>query len=194
MSKKAGVDKDSEVGSKSFRQICESMEAVALKKRDQKYPNRPSLVGLASPQIGAFVRIILFDAKATALETNPRPDIRFIINPKIVSVDGKRELGREGCYSTSDIRAVIWRHSGVKVQGLDRAGKPILYDLHGFQARIVQHEIDHLNGIRCPDRIESPKQLHQVIDDEFQDYREHWASWDKYYAIDNWLRIKRGEK
>lgn len=183
-----------EFGGEFLRQVLESMEQIALNERDAQHIDRPSLVGLAAPQIGAFVQVILFDMQANALKTNLKPDIRFVINPRIVSVSEERELGREGCYSTGDVHAVVRRHTSLTMVGFDQTGKSVSYDLEGFQTRIVQHEVDHLTGIRCPDRIESPKHLHKVLDSEFQDYRERWETWDKYYKIDDWLKIKRGEK
>ena len=181
-----------EIGSEFLNSLCLKMESIAMDERDAEHPDLPSLVGLAGPQVGEFVRIILFDMQADDSKTNPNPDIRFVVNPRIITASNERELGREGCYSTADIRAVVNRHRSLIVAGLDKVGKPILYELEGFQARIVQHEIDHLDGIRCPDRIDSLSHLHQVSDSEFQDYRENWATWDKFYEIEDWLKIKSG--
>lgn len=181
-----------EIGSKFLDSLCSRMEHIAMGERDAQHPDLPSLVGLAAPQVGRFVRVILFDIKTNASTTNLDPEIRFIINPRVIKASEERELGREGCYSTGDVQAVIRRHNSLTVRGLDRAGNAVSYDLEDFQARIVQHEIDHLNGIRCPDRIESLDCLHNVPKEEFQSYRESWATWDKYYEIRDWLKMKGG--
>ena len=185
------ITKD-EFGSEFLQELIENMGRIAMQERDEEHPNRPTLVGLAAPQIGVFVQVILFDAAASSAQPNFNPDLQFVINPKIVKASDERELGREGCYSTGDIRAVVRRHTAVTVTGFDQDGKELNYNLTDFQARIVQHEIDHLNGVRCPDRIESPERLHKVLPDEFQDYRENWAMWDKFYRPEDWLRIKHG--
>lgn len=62
-----------------------------------------------------------------------------------------------------------------------------------FQSRILQHEIDHLDGIRFPSRVRNPQQLHLVEFDDFQNYRENWATWTKYYPFEKWLQMYEGK-
>lgn len=190
VSRELGEEEIGAHGASEF--VIKAMTAIALGERDEAHPNRPSLVGLAAPQIGAMVRIILFDQKATAGEPNFEPDLQFVINPRITQASEQEELGREGCYSTGDIRAAVYRAQSIRLAGLDEQGAPMQLDLTGFQARIAQHEIDHLNGIRCPDRVRDPSHLHLVKPDEFQDYREHWQTWPTHYPIEDWLKLKGG--
>lgn len=182
-----------EVKSDKTAEIIKAMTRIAIGERDEDNPQRPAIVGLAAPQIGAFKRIILFDTQATGEKPNFSPELKFVLNPSIVDISDEEELGREGCYSTGGVRAAVYRAKTVRVDGLDEIGKSVHHNLEGFQARIVQHEIDHLNGVRCPDRIRDPQHLHDVKLDEFQDYRENWMNWQRFYPVEGWLRIKRGE-
>lgn len=182
-----------EIGSDFLEDVARSMRVIALNERDKDNPERRTLVGLAAPQIGTFVRVILFDEDATAGNPNFNPNIHFVINPRIEEVSEEEALGREGCYSSGEICGAVFRAKSINVSGLDLAGKNISYNLNDFQARIVQHEIDHLNGIRFPDRIRKLEHLHRVAADEFQDYREHWQTWEKQYPCEDWLKIKQGE-
>ncbi|MGH7238011.1 MAG: peptide deformylase [Candidatus Saccharimonadales bacterium] len=189
ISRELGTD---EISSDFLQDVTTSMQTVALNERDKDNPGRRTLVGLAAPQIGAFVRVILFDQNASAGEPNFDPDIRFMINPQIEKSSQQESLGREGCYSSGEICGAVHRANSAIVCGLDLNGKTACYDLKDFQARIVQHEIDHLNGIRFPDRVRKPEHLHRVGEDEFQAYREHWQTWKKQYPFEGWLIMKNG--
>jgi hypothetical protein len=80
----------------------------------------------------------------------------------------------------------------VTLEGFDRNGKPIALELEGFVARIAQHEVDHLNGIRFPDRIpeEYPERLHWVEPSEFSEYRKHWMHWSVICPRIKWNTMK----
>ena len=110
-------------------------------------------VGLAAIQVGIDKRIIVYDPAADA----EKRDFQTLINPVILSQEGAMLSENEGCLSVPDFRADVKRASAVVVEGLDREGHPVHIEAEDFLAVILQHEIDHLNGILFIDRISSLK-------------------------------------
>lgn len=110
--------------------------------------------GIAAPQIGVLLRMVIFEVKE-----NPRyPDAEqvpytVLINPVITPVSEVMEEGWEGCLSVPGMRGVVPRYTQLLYQGHDFQGQPIDRTVSGFHARVVQHECDHLNGILYPMRI-----------------------------------------
>jgi peptide deformylase len=111
--------------------------------------------GLAAPQIGVGVRVVIF-----GVERNPRyPDAESVpytelINPVWTPLSDEMEEGWEGCLSVPGLRGVVPRYRTLRYRGLDPSGATIERDVEGFHARVVQHECDHLDGILYPMRIE----------------------------------------
>ncbi|MBW1894511.1 MAG: peptide deformylase [Deltaproteobacteria bacterium] len=110
-------------------------------------------VGLAAIQVGSDKSVILYD---------PAPDkeqraYSVLINPVIVSMDGEYLSENEGCLSVPDFRADVKRAEFVVAKGLDLEGNPVNIETDGILSVILQHEIDHLNGILFIDRISSLK-------------------------------------
>ena len=105
-------------------------------------------LGLAANQVGELRRIIVFDVSP---KEGPR-DLQVIINPCITACEGEL-LHNEGCLSVLDYSAEVRRNSRVCVSGVDRHGKPITVEAEGLKAVVLQHEIDHLDGILFIDRI-----------------------------------------
>jgi peptide deformylase len=113
-------------------------------------------VGIAAPQIGESLQIIVVEDKAAYHETVPadvlkeqgrKPvGLKVLINPKLESVDNKLSFYFEGCLSVEGFAAVVPRMTAVKVTAWDRTGKDVSYLARGWQARILQHEVDHLQG------------------------------------------------
>jgi peptide deformylase len=118
-------------------------------------------VGLAAVQIGILKRIITVDIS----ERNPEHELIVLINPEIIERSGKKKV-REGCLSVPDYLADITRAKKITVKGLDRDGKELEICTSGFEAIVLQHEIDHLDGILFIDRIESIKSLTRRITDD----------------------------
>ncbi|MBF0224510.1 MAG: peptide deformylase [Desulfobacterales bacterium] len=106
-------------------------------------------VGLAAIQAGIRYSMIVYD------ETEERDQRNFkeLINPRIIKGEGEVLSKDEGCLSVPDFRADVKRFSAVQVEGFSKEGKPIKIDAEGLLAIIMQHEIDHLNGILFIDRI-----------------------------------------
>ncbi|NVM57005.1 MAG: peptide deformylase [Desulfobacterales bacterium] len=109
-------------------------------------------IGLASNQIGEPLRIIMFD---TSPKEEPN-DLVVLINPEIIEADGV-VVNEEGCLSVIDYRAEVKRAERVTVQGLGREGNPVTLRKEGLAAIVLQHEIDHLNGILFIDHISKLK-------------------------------------
>ncbi len=110
--------------------------------------------GLAAPQIGVGLRVVIFGVKR-----NPRypgveevPDT-VLINPVIEPIPSDMEEGWEGCLSVPGMRGLVPRYSKLRYAGRDERGRPFQRVAEGFHARVVQHECDHLDGILYPMRI-----------------------------------------
>ena len=110
-------------------------------------------VGLAAVQVGVSKRLLVYDAAPQ--EENREYNV--LVNPEIVSSEGEYLSEEEGCLSVPDFRANVKRFASVVVEGLDRHGSPVRIEAEGFLAVVLQHEIDHLNGILFIDRISSLK-------------------------------------
>ncbi|MBS3757687.1 MAG: peptide deformylase [Desulfobacterales bacterium] len=110
-------------------------------------------VGLAAIQAGIDKSIIIYDPEADAVKR----DYNVLLNPKIISSAGETISENEGCLSVPDIRSDVKRAETVVVEGLDRKGEPVRIDADGLLSVILQHEIDHLNGILFIDRISALK-------------------------------------
>jgi len=111
--------------------------------------------GLAAPQIGVDLRLVIFGTG----QVNPRyPQYEpipktVLINPVITPIGGEEEEGWEGCLSVPGMRGVVPRWARVRYTGFDLRGQPIDRTVDGFHARVVQHECDHLDGKLYPMRV-----------------------------------------
>ena len=110
--------------------------------------------GLAAPQIGVLLRVVIFGVHA-----NPRyPDAEevpdtVLINPALEPIGEEMEDGWEGCLSVPGLRGVVPRYVRLRYSGFDERGARIERNVEGFHARVVQHECDHLDGILYPMRV-----------------------------------------
>ena len=111
--------------------------------------------GLAAPQIGVDLQLVIFGTDAP----NPRyPDAppvprTILLNPVITPLSGEEEEGWEGCLSVPGMRGVVPRWKSIRYTGVDPHGKPLDRTAEGFHARVVQHEVDHLLGKLYPMRV-----------------------------------------
>lgn len=110
--------------------------------------------GLAAPQIGVNLQLVIFGFKHNLRypEAPPVPET-VLINPVLKPLSDEQEEGWEGCLSVPGLRGVVLRWSRLHYEGFDQYGKLISRDVDGFHARVVQHECDHLAGILYPMRI-----------------------------------------
>jgi peptide deformylase len=125
--------------------------------------------GLAAPQIGISRRVVIF-----GIEDNPRyPNVEpvpttVLINPVIEFLTKETDEGWEGCLSVPGMRGLVSRYTWLRYSGFDQHGKPLTREAHGFHARVVQHECDHLDGILYPMRLKDMR-LFGYEDTLFQD-------------------------
>lgn len=110
--------------------------------------------GIAAPQIGIGLRVVIFE-----VADNPRyPHVSpvpytVLVNPELTPLGAEQAEGWEGCLSVPGLRGLVPRHTRLRYRGFDLHGAPIDRTVEGFHARVVQHEVDHLDGILYPQRI-----------------------------------------
>jgi peptide deformylase len=116
--------------------------------------------GIAAPQIGVGLRVVIFE-----VASNPRyPHVgpipyTVLINPVLTPLGEEQDEGWEGCLSVPGLRGLVPRFRRLRYQGMDALGNPIDREVEGFHARVVQHEVDHLDGILYPQRIQDLRNL-----------------------------------
>lgn len=120
-------------------------------------------VGIAAPQLGEEVQIFVYQAAGP-----PEIPLHVVVNPLITPQVREVVYDWEGCLSIPDLRGLVPRHPTVRIQGLDREGRSLDYTASGFEARIIQHEYDHLNGVVFLDRMRDLRSLA---------YFEEWESY-----------------
>ena len=143
------------------------------------------MVGLAAPQIGVSKRIIIVDTQiGEGRKTFGK--LECFIDPVIIWRSRETSGGREGCFSTGPVWGIVRRPVAVKIRAFAPDGAQVERIFEGFTARIVLHEIDHLDGIRFPDRIKSDKLRHWVHAEEFEAYAKQYKSWPRKCSVRRW--------
>lgn len=104
-------------------------------------------VGLAAPQVGVGHRVIVIDPR----EQDVKP--LGLVNPVILAAGDEAERGEEGCLSIPGLKDIVERPASVVVEALDVDGQPVRIEAEGLLARVLQHEVDHLDGILFIDRV-----------------------------------------
>ena len=110
--------------------------------------------GIAAPQIGVSARVVIFE-----LNDNPRyPHITpvpytVLVNPLVTPLTAEQDEGWEGCLSVPGMRGLVPRYRCLRYRGFDQYGAQIERTVEGFHARVVQHEVDHLDGVLFPQRV-----------------------------------------
>ncbi|HEV2287029.1 MAG TPA: peptide deformylase [Steroidobacteraceae bacterium] len=110
--------------------------------------------GLAAPQIGVSLRVVIFE-----LKDNPRypyltpVPYTVLVNPELTPLGDEQDEGWEGCLSVPGMRGLVPRYRRLRYRGCDAGGARIDRTVEGFHARVVQHEVDHLDGILYPQRV-----------------------------------------
>jgi peptide deformylase len=196
LKKVAQLIDETELNSGETKAIIQKMLSVAL--GEQQDPAKPLLVGLAAPQIGISRRIILVDIKADG--RGGVGELKIFINPEIIWQSNEKDEWYEGCFSTDRVCGIVSRPTGIRIRaftvsqpGFEAIQPPVLEAKRyfGYIARIFQHEIDHLNGIRFPDLITDPEKLHWVEKAEFPLYRDQqaWKDWPKKCTFEKWTNL-----
>lgn len=127
--------------------------------------SKPGL-GLAAPQIGQLVRIIIIESRGVnddegnvIYENIP---LKVLINPRIAKYSNKKVEMEEGCFSVPNVFGPVERPEKIKVVALDQFGKEIHINTGGLLSRIIQHEVDHLNGILFTDLVSDKSKLKKL--------------------------------
>jgi peptide deformylase len=116
-------------------------------------------VGLAAPQVGIPARLVVIELPVAEEEAEtPETELYVLCNPEIVRRQGEEEAV-EGCLSLPGFAGEVPRATSVIVKAQDRQGRPLRIEAEGFLARVLQHEIDHLQGRLYVDRVESPDKI-----------------------------------
>lgn len=116
--------------------------------------------GIAAPQIGVSLRVVIFE-----VADNPRyPDVApvpytVLVNPELEPLGSEQAEGWEGCLSVPGLRGLVPRYTHLRYRGFDLHGVPFERIAQGFHARVVQHEVDHLEGMLFPQRIRDLRNL-----------------------------------
>ncbi|MBP7252211.1 MAG: peptide deformylase [Alphaproteobacteria bacterium] len=110
-------------------------------------------VGLAAPQVGISQRLIVFYVPESRAEDSEDVPLQILINPSFVPLTIEMVSGLEGCLSLPGLRGMVPRYRHIGYAGLDLTGHKIEREAVGFHARVVQHEIDHLDGVMYLDRM-----------------------------------------
>ncbi|MFA6215910.1 MAG: peptide deformylase [Patescibacteria group bacterium] len=131
---KSQVLKTEELGNKEIKQLISDMEKTMVEKDG---------IGLAAPQVGKNLRIVVISTADGSL---------VLINPKILRKSWRTEIQEEGCLSFPEIFGLVKRSLKIKLVALDRTGKKIKFKASGLFARVIQHEVDHLDGILFIDK------------------------------------------
>ena len=145
-----------EISSPSIQRLIEEMRETM-----REAPG----VGLAAPQIGESIQLAVIEDRAEYINDLPEEELaerqrsaipfHVIINPKLSFLDNASAQFFEGCLSLEGLGAVVDRALNVRVEFLNERGEPLTINAHGWYARILQHEIDHLNGTLYVDRMKS---------------------------------------
>jgi len=116
--------------------------------------------GLAAPQIGVGLRVVIFGFEHNQRYPDAEPvPYTELVNPVLTAVTTEMEEGWEGCLSVPGLRGQVPRFTRLRYTGFDPDGRPIQREASGFHARVVQHEVDHLDGILYPMRIRDMRSL-----------------------------------
>jgi len=134
--------------SKPIAEVSDDIRALAEDMIEVMY-DEPG-IGLAAPQVGETIRLIVVDTEWN--EDDAEKDPLVLVNPEITARDGSVTWS-EGCLSVPDFQADVERSETVTLEALDLEGEPVVIEAEGIQAVCFQHEIDHLDGVLFIDRI-----------------------------------------
>lgn len=138
---------------------CEPVDAFDAELRDfvtdllDTCAVGPGAVGIAAPQVGLLKRVCIVDA-TRARRPVPNHGRLVLVNPEITAWEGFA-VGREGCLSVPDYTGNVIRAEKIRLKAFDIDGKPLEFEMEGYEARIAQHELDHLDGVLFLDRLVS---------------------------------------
>ena len=116
-------------------------------------------VGLAGPQVHVGLRVAVIEVAASDERARDAVPLTVLVNPKVTPLGDEKDHAWEGCLSVPDLRGVVPRWKRLRLDALDREGKPFTVEAEDFFARVIQHECDHLDGSVYLDRMEGLRTL-----------------------------------
>lgn len=137
--------------SQPVKEFSENLKMFVM-DLEETFRSFPGCVGIAAPQVGRLERIVLVDISQKPQHANH--GFLVLVNPEIVLYEGK-SLGREGCLSVPDFTGKVERAKSIFLKAFDENGEKQEFRMSGYEARAVQHEIDHLDGKLFLDRLVS---------------------------------------
>jgi peptide deformylase len=182
-----------DIGVPRTQAVVNRLFAAAGSQQQSTLSKKPRrmLVGLAAPQIDEHLRMFVVDIDIDPERKKPGRLVCFI-NPEIIWRSHETIEAREGCFSAGPVWGLVRRPVAVKVQAYSPEGELFEEIFEDFTARIVQHEYDHLDGIRFPDRIQNDRKRHWVHTEEILDYPEHIHEWHRICTKERWEAFKIG--
>ncbi len=118
----------------------------------------PGGVGIAAPQLGNHWRMVVMDCTVARHPCRNHGRV-YLVNPEITDYSGGEVPGREGCLSVPDWMGTVLRARCIRLKYQDEYGKAHQIEASGFEARVIQHEVDHLDGVLFIDRVVSTHDL-----------------------------------
>ena len=154
------VTEGDEILRKHCREVTEVNERIKTTMEDMLETMRAEMgVGIAAPQVGIMRRMFIAE---------PEPGrVYYMINPEILKQSGS-QTGDEGCLSVPGMIGTVERPDYIKIRALDINGAEQVYEFSGFDARVMCHEYDHLDGILYIDKAENIREAY----DDFEDFEE----------------------
>jgi len=134
---------------KRVSKVNDEVRTIAIQMLQTMYSDNG--IGLAAPQVGINKQIIVIDCD---LENDAAPPL-IMINPEIKSYGDTIVLGEEGCLSVPDVFLDVQRPDRITVTFRDEEGRPQILTCEGIVSRVIQHELDHLNGVMFVDRVQN---------------------------------------
>ncbi|TML65929.1 MAG: peptide deformylase [Actinobacteria bacterium] len=125
-------------------------ELVRLVQRMSRLMHDAVGVGLAATQVGILRRVLVFQRQPEGEDAEP--ETLAVVNPSIVERGDETEVDDEGCLSLQGVHVPVERSTRVTLEGTDEHGRPVRYELEDLSARVVEHEVDHLDGTLILDR------------------------------------------
>lgn len=139
-------------------------------------------IGIAAPQIGWFERFFIMVVEREGADGETEAEAQVWVNPEIVSTSDEQVWAWEGCLSVPGLRGWIRRPAAVAVRGYDHTGERIAREYRGWDARVFQHEFDHIEGLLFPYRAAHPR--HVVMTEQLERRADWPADWPAPLARD----------
>lgn len=151
-----------EIGSEELEHLLEDLVATMHKEGG---------IGIAAPQVGVSVRaaVIEIESDSERYPESPEFDLEVFLNPTVTVIDETEQSYWEGCLSIPDLRGFVPRPRRVRVDYTDARGEEKSIEAEGFLATVLQHELDHLDGVLFIDRVRDTTKLATI-----EDYRRYW--------------------